>query len=197
MFFCPEFGQKNGVADRTRTDGLLGHTRGRQPEASRSGATATTSQAQEVRDSVRCNASAGLREARRSDDFLPKVYFQGKKIGDTPKRTSVITTKKNGVADRTRTDGLLGHTRGRQPEASRSGATATTSQAQEVRDSVRCNASAGLREARRSDDFLPKVYFQGKKIGDTPKRTSVITTKKNGVADRTRTDGLLGHNQTL
>ena len=25
MFFCPKFGQKNGVADRTRTDGLLGH----------------------------------------------------------------------------------------------------------------------------------------------------------------------------
>ena len=37
-----------------------------------------------------------------------------------------------------------------------------------------------ISRARRIDDFLPKVYFQGKKIGDTPKRTSGIQAKKMG-----------------
>ena len=93
MFFCLEIKVKKGhTTQHAGSVSIAGRSprSGGQPYTTAGGAR------------VRGRKMPRISGARRIDYFLPKVYFQGKKIGDTPKRTSGIRAKKWGSSFRSR-----------------------------------------------------------------------------------------------
>ena len=91
----------------------------------------------------------------------------------------------------------LGHTQGRSPlRAGRAKHPGNHPKAQEVRGSRRKSTALKQQSEANRRFFAESSTFKAKK-SEIRHSAPPEFGQKNGVADRTRTDGLLGHNQTL